>query len=102
MHAVVVRIADEFADHWHAESRAIGCKRDWCATWRNWCRRELRSGHWPQGPPPTSPSPRDLREASDRDFVAAVTGRDSMRSPDDDVFDLQPEDVRHVGDDDRG
>ena len=33
-------IADNFRDYWHARAGAGGVKRDWSATWRNWCRRE--------------------------------------------------------------
>jgi len=38
----VLETADEFRDHWRSESRAIGVKLDWAATWRNWCRRNAR------------------------------------------------------------
>jgi hypothetical protein len=36
----VREIAASFADYWHAEAGAKARKRDWFATWRNWCRRE--------------------------------------------------------------
>ncbi|MGF6636792.1 hypothetical protein [Paraburkholderia sp. MM6662-R1] len=49
-----------------------------------------------QGPPFARLCARDVREARDREFVAAVTGRDASRPPD--VFDLAPEDVRDVPD----
>ena len=94
-HAQAMATAEVFADHWHAESRAIAVKRDWFATWRNWCRRDCRMGRWAQGPPSARLTPREQRAARDRDVIAALTGRDPMRTPDD-VFDLQPEDVRHV------
>lgn len=34
------RVADGFRDYWHAAAGANARKRDWSATWRNWCRRE--------------------------------------------------------------
>ena len=30
-----------FADHWRAKSGADATKRDWLATWRNWCRSDI-------------------------------------------------------------
>jgi hypothetical protein len=30
--------ADHFIDFWHAKGGKDGCKLDWRATWRNWCR----------------------------------------------------------------
>lgn len=40
------RIAEEFRDYWHSKPGANGTKLDWCATWRNWCRKaaEYRGG----------------------------------------------------------
>lgn len=37
-------VADQFADHWHAEAGTRALKRDWSATWRNWCRRQHKPG----------------------------------------------------------
>lgn len=34
------RTFEVFADHWRAKPGRDGCKVDWLATWRNWCRRE--------------------------------------------------------------
>ncbi|CAG9241106.1 hypothetical protein BDI4_100048 [Burkholderia diffusa] len=57
----VHEIADGFADYWHAEAGAKARKRDWFATWRNWCRRERaarqrssRTGRAHDGVPLTS------------------------------------------------
>ena len=36
----VRRLAESFRDYWCALGGSKGCKRDWHATWRNWCRRE--------------------------------------------------------------
>jgi uncharacterized protein YdaU (DUF1376 family) len=36
--AAVRSEADRFRDYWHAAPGAKGRKRDWFATWRNWCR----------------------------------------------------------------
>lgn len=36
----VNEVAGKFRDHWVAKAGADACKRDWHATWRNWCRRE--------------------------------------------------------------
>ena len=33
--------ATKFRDHWVAVSGKDGTKRDWLATWRNWCRNPL-------------------------------------------------------------
>ncbi|MFT9016593.1 MAG: DUF1376 domain-containing protein [Acetobacter sp.] len=32
--------AERFVDYWLGVPGAKGCKADWAATWRNWCRRE--------------------------------------------------------------
>ena len=34
--------AAAFTDFWHAKAGANGCKLDWQATWRNWCRNSRR------------------------------------------------------------
>lgn len=31
--------AAKFRDYWHGKSGRDACKRDWPATWRNWCRK---------------------------------------------------------------
>jgi hypothetical protein len=36
----VNRVAEQFADYWHARPGASARKADWLATWRNWVRRE--------------------------------------------------------------
>lgn len=36
----VRKVAERFADHWHAKAGADARKVDWQATWRNWVRRE--------------------------------------------------------------
>lgn len=35
---VVHAEAERFRDYWHAAAGSKGRKRDWAATWRNWCR----------------------------------------------------------------
>ena len=45
--------ADAFGDYWRAAAGAKAVKRDWRATWRNWCRRAVTdfagSGRGPPG-----------------------------------------------------
>lgn len=36
-------IGDKFKDHWISVSGEKGCKLDWDATWRNWCRNEQKA-----------------------------------------------------------
>lgn len=43
--------ADAFADYWRSKPGKDGCKLDWHATWRNWC-RNARSA--PKGSPKIS------------------------------------------------
>lgn len=38
--AKVVKVTEEFHDHWISVSGNKGVKLNWSATWRNWCRRE--------------------------------------------------------------
>lgn len=38
--AIVRDIAEQFRDHWLSASGQNANKRDWFATWRNWCRRQ--------------------------------------------------------------
>lgn len=43
MHWSVERLAEvwvQFADYWKAKPGKDGCKLDWVATWRNWCRNQ--------------------------------------------------------------
>ena len=46
-------IAETFRDWWHSAPGSKGVKADWQATWRNWCRRELKDQRR-RGPPKTS------------------------------------------------
>jgi hypothetical protein len=39
-----VKVSDVFRDYWHAKAGQDGAKRDWSATYRNWCRRDAESG----------------------------------------------------------
>ena len=39
--ATVDMQADQFGDYWRAKTGAAATKRDWPATWRNWCRRAV-------------------------------------------------------------
>lgn len=36
-------IAARFRDYWIAQPGQKGVKRDWPATWRNWCRKEAET-----------------------------------------------------------
>lgn len=45
----------KFCDYWHAKSGAGATKRDWVATWRNWCRNA-------RAPTPATASPQRPRE----------------------------------------
>jgi len=45
--------ADKFRDYWVARAGAGGCKLDWLATWRNWCRNSRAA------PPPPKPVPKE-------------------------------------------
>jgi hypothetical protein len=40
--ATVRTEAARFADFWHSKPGKDGCKLDWLATWRNWCRDARR------------------------------------------------------------
>ncbi|CAE6958933.1 hypothetical protein [Paraburkholderia domus] len=77
------------------ETLRLCCLRGWGGFEADWLLTRLRPSH---GPPNGYVSPRDLRETRDCELIAAMTGRDPRRVPDDDVFDLPPEDVRHVDD----
>lgn len=37
-------IEEDFFDFWKAKAGAGGVKLDWAATWRTWCRRQVRGG----------------------------------------------------------
>jgi len=42
----VIELAEQFLDHWKSVSGAKGIKRDWEATWRVWCRNDIKfNGH---------------------------------------------------------
>lgn len=47
--------ADRFRDYWHAAAGAKGRKRDWFATWRNWCRNAKGAPATLMRRPPGSP-----------------------------------------------
>jgi hypothetical protein len=38
-------IAPRFRDFWISKPGRDGCKLDWAATWRNWCRNDAGSAH---------------------------------------------------------
>ncbi len=69
------------------------CERGWGGFRATW----LEAGPRHAQGPPRAASARDMREDRDRAMVAALTGRDPWQPPPE-VFDLQPEDVRHVPD----
>jgi uncharacterized protein YdaU (DUF1376 family) len=48
--------ANHFVDYWHAKAGKDGCKLDWEATWRNWC----RTARAPTVEPTTKPNGHDL------------------------------------------
>ena len=55
----VIRQSGMFADHWLAASGRTAAKKDWFATWRNWCRRapDFAPRGNGRGPPePTRPT----------------------------------------------
>ncbi|MBT2789175.1 hypothetical protein [Paraburkholderia strydomiana] len=87
----VALTAADFADYWHAKAGANACKRDWLATWRRWCRKARDDARGP-------PHGNGARDDRDRAMVTALTGRDPWSIPPSDVFDLAPQDVRHVPD----
>ncbi|WP_210419316.1 DUF1376 domain-containing protein [Acetobacter vaccinii] len=51
--------AERFCDYWRGVPGQRGCKADWAATWRNWCRREA-TGQRPAA------SPHPLEEQAER------------------------------------
>ena len=75
------------------ETLRLCCLRGWGGFEADWL---LNRSHPAHGPPNGRHSSRDLRDMRDCELIAAMTGRDPRRLPDDDVFDLPPEDVRHV------
>lgn len=38
-------VAERFRDFWISKPGRDGCKLDWSATWRNWCRNDAGSSH---------------------------------------------------------
>lgn len=64
----VLKIADNFRDHWVAQSGKDGVKLDWEATWRNWCRSTItqRAHPKPRGWAPAPASPQAASEAQSR------------------------------------
>jgi enamine deaminase RidA (YjgF/YER057c/UK114 family) len=44
-------VAERFRDHWISKPGRDGCKLDWSATWRNWCRNDSGSHHRGFGQP---------------------------------------------------
>jgi len=67
----------------------ICCERGWASFRAAWIGRDQYDVH---GPPASV-----ARDQRDRAMVTALTGRDPWQTPPD-VFDLAPEDVRHVPD----
>lgn len=60
----IKREADQFRDFWIAKPGAGGCKLDWPATWRTWCRNR-RGGPRPSGrsgPEGNRPKPTGMAE----------------------------------------
>lgn len=62
------KVADEFKDYWHAKAGAGASKRDWHATWRNWCRRNAERtgdrGYGNRGTPTRNLARELLKQAS--------------------------------------
>lgn len=57
------REAAKFRDYWHAKAGTGAAKKDWLATWRNWCRMAEERGGRPQGAPERSPYRKTLGAA---------------------------------------
>lgn len=74
-----------------ADALRICCERDWRGFSAAWLERERREAHGP-------PHGNGARDDRDRAMVTALTGRDPWSVPPSDVFDLAPQDVRHVPD----
>ncbi len=49
-------VADVFRDYWRGKAGPAALKVDWSSTWRNWCRREVKTRASP--PRAARPSPR--------------------------------------------
>lgn len=43
--AIIHTEIEKFRDYWHARAGPGAVKRDWSATWRNWCRKAAENGH---------------------------------------------------------
>ena len=63
----VLKVAEQFRDHWHAQGGANARKVDWAAAWRNWVRREKAPAMSPArsqaAPSAPRPSWREQEEA---------------------------------------
>jgi hypothetical protein len=84
----IVDQAERFADHWHAKAGKDASKRDWLATWRNWCRKARDFGD-------VRVNGATRRDEIDRNKARVLTGYDPARAHGD-VLDLPPEDVHVV------
>lgn len=65
--AWVTQTAEAFRDHWWQSSRPTAVKRDWCAAWRVWVRKEIADGRVPATAPSlvsSAPPEKRLREAT--------------------------------------
>jgi hypothetical protein len=77
---IVRRVAEGFADHWHAKTGADATSLDWLARWRNWCRSDItRKAH----PPPRNGnhSMTAGEQAAQRRILAAVPGLAARSAP---------------------
>lgn len=64
--ARALAVWEVFKDYWRGVGGVRGCKRDWLATWRNWCKRkddEIRAGK-PNGGFSRAPSRDEQLEAA--------------------------------------
>jgi hypothetical protein len=87
-HLDPLRTFAKFTDYWRAASGANARKRDWEATWRNWCRNEAdrgkHNGHAPRSLPNLNLKTADEleTEAIERAMVEGKTDAEIARELD--------------------
>ncbi len=60
---IVRQEALKFANHWHSKTGKDATKRDWLATWKNWCMSDIcQRTHPPPGQSTETPYARQMRE----------------------------------------
>jgi hypothetical protein len=68
--------ADRFRDYWHSVAGSKATKRDWFATWRNWCRSDRAQPGRVNGNG-AAPEPDWRRE--EREMMEAYAGTSAAR-----------------------